>query len=69
MFDFSILATANTNLKSNMARVHKMPQFLYFFVFISIVLCCFTNSVESANRDLNEDNWNIILKGEWMVEL
>ncbi|KOB77832.1 Thioredoxin domain-containing protein 1 [Operophtera brumata] len=51
-----------------MARVLKMPQFLPFFSFTSLVLCCYfiTGVVESANRDLDEDNWRDILNGEWM---
>lgn len=63
------MATHRANIKSNMARVHKMPQFLQFLALISIVLCCFTGLVKSANLDINEYNWKEMLKGEWMVEL
>ncbi|KAI8433791.1 hypothetical protein MSG28_015761 [Choristoneura fumiferana] len=50
-----------------MARVHRIPEILHFFIYFSIFSCCLFN-ITSANRELDEDNWRDILEGEWMVE-
>lgn len=41
---------------------------LNIFISFSVFLCCFTSSV-NANVELNEDNWQQMLEGEWMIEL
>lgn len=51
-----------------MARVHRIPEILHFFIYFSI-FSCYLFSLTSANRELDEDNWRDILEGEWMVEL
>lgn len=40
-----------------------------FAVVVALTTCATT--VHAANRalDLNEDNWRLMLKDEWMVEL
>lgn len=63
------MMNGNILVKSNMARVHTFPEFLHFFIYFSVIVCCFSKLVESANRELNEENWKDILEGEWMVEL
>ncbi|CAK1594829.1 unnamed protein product [Parnassius mnemosyne] len=50
-----------------MARVNMSSRLLNFFLYFCLILCCFSSYV-SATRELNEDNWREILKGEWMVE-
>lgn len=52
-----------------MARALRIPEFLQILLYFSLVLCCFSKLVESASRELDEDNWKDILEGEWMVEL
>lgn len=51
-----------------MAYVNRIPQFLHFTLYLSVILCCFANFA-NANQELYEDNWKDILEGEWMVEL
>ncbi|XP_059045847.1 thioredoxin-related transmembrane protein 1-like [Achroia grisella] len=50
-----------------MARVCTTPKILPKILFFSFLLSSFPCLI-SANRELDEENWKEILKGEWMVE-
>lgn len=38
-------------------------------ILFAVLLVVSVNLVTSKVVDLNEENWDLLLKGEWMVEL